>query len=1139
MFRFNFSFSVKPIFGQLIVRGVFGSALLVAGSAHAGLEVANGNAVYSHPIAVPPGIAGMVPQLSLQFNGGGSTTSPVWAIKGVAQITRCPSNRYTDGIERGVDYTSADRLCLDGHRLIQTNAYSAVSPSQSNDSLGGYGAAAVREYRTETDTYSRIRAYGSANGDPANGPAYFKIWTKTGRVLELGNNSNSSANAQINAQGKQVVVAWAVSRISDFTGNYIDFQYSQRDVNWGSATDGTAIAGHEWNLAEVRYTGHGGQAPANKIVFEYSDRDILDRSEAFHQGSKTVAIWQLSKVKTMVGATAVKSIALSYETGPVSHRSRPSRLTECAGADLSKCMPAVVFGYGNEQQPRYASSGTFAADPLKAAPLLVDGKVNVLLGNFSGSGRTDILQWSDSPTLNALYLSNGDGSFTRTANGINDENLSKSDGCYTSIVGDFNGDGVTDILRLMKATSSTGQSCGTVRNLLFLATGGGQFTKTVLDIDFTQVNSIKRSYPTCSEDGSELGGAGTQATSSAKLRPQQAESQVATIGGETTNQLYCPGNLVYTDTSRGDSKTFLLVDVNGDGLVDVITTELPGYSRTSNPPNDQTLCAGKICTKLFLQQPGGSFTPAATNLANRSVYFDPPNNFKSIGRPPNQADVNGDKLMDLVVDSGIWLSQGDGNFLPNTGNGGQFACQLAIDFNGDGRTDCISTLFISAAEQAVWVADGTGMRRLSNFNVMSPGQEFIQYNASSVQTAGIVVGDINRDGREDILQWRDNGQHVLYLSNGDGSFTVSPNNGLEGVPLQSSDGTYVFLTGDFSGTGRLDILRLKNRAGGTSESDSNVLYTLGNGAPPDMLTSVSALAGLKTILNWVPMNNSGGAGYGNRYISDRGTSFKAQYPAVDLNLPIWIVAAATTANSSGSLRNITEYSFSGLKGSFDGRGLLGFRETRQQTTAANAEPITVMTRFLQTGSYVGKPSVIEVRRGSLTSDGAPLLSRKMNIYCDTTAPAGSSSSAGVDTPCATSSKLKRPFLYQSIDSSWDLTGTALPVTSVINNVNSNGDLMGIVSGKTGAPAGLPFQSTTTNRINLFYPDKFDGDDWLPGQVQISILGNSVTNSFDSIATTAPAPLPLPALPATPTPPVPAQVPVSAWLPAVMSILLDD
>ncbi|KNZ32392.1 MAG: hypothetical protein AD742_11470 [Methylibium sp. NZG] len=419
---------------------------------------------FSHSIAVPPGIAGLMPNVGLLYGGGG-INGPVghgWSIQGVSAITRCPGIRAIDGTPRAVDNGASDKLCLDGQRLIQTDAGgSPVAFPQSNDALGGTGM--VREYRTEKDSFARIRAYGAAAGTAANGPAYFKVWTKAGQVYEYGTNANTTANATITVQASGTAVSvWAVSRISDTLSNYIDFQYEQRDVAWGSGpTTGSPTLGKEWNLQEIRYTGTPTQQPMNRVQFIYSDRpdtpgSAQDRSEAYHQGKKNVSVRRLDAVRTYTnwagnaapypaaapaGAIKVKTTKLVYELGPVTKRSRVKTITECVGAAETQCLPPTSFSYAAGGNDAFQANLLFGTSPLATLTLHDPaGNYGVIPLDFNGDGKTDLLRWSTNPAENRLYASVGGGTFTQVPNGlgngqfnITDQQLFGAAGCFFSM----------------------------------------------------------------------------------------------------------------------------------------------------------------------------------------------------------------------------------------------------------------------------------------------------------------------------------------------------------------------------------------------------------------------------------------------------------------------------------------------------------------------------------------------------------------------------------------------------------------------------------------------------------------------------------------------------------------------------------
>jgi hypothetical protein len=258
---------------------------------------------FAYPIAVPPGIAGMEPKLALYYNGS-RTNGPVgvgWSVQGMSLITRCGQIPAIDDKRSTVGYVPTDKLCLDGSRLIQVDSTGTplARASQVNDA-SGLATGAYTEFRTEKDEYARIRAYGSAGGSAANGPAYFLVWTKAGQIYEYGNTTDS----RILAQGKTAVMVWAADKISDTLGNYIAFKYTVNPNGaWGTGTSTTnPRPGTEWNLAEVWYTGTASKAPSNKVVFNYTTR--ADNAEAYHAGSKNISTQLLQTIKTYVNALA-------------------------------------------------------------------------------------------------------------------------------------------------------------------------------------------------------------------------------------------------------------------------------------------------------------------------------------------------------------------------------------------------------------------------------------------------------------------------------------------------------------------------------------------------------------------------------------------------------------------------------------------------------------------------------------------------------------------------------------------------------------------------------------------------------------------------------------------------------------------
>jgi hypothetical protein len=1043
----------------------------------------------------------MKPNLGLMYSGS-RVNGPVglgWTVQGISMITRCAGSKQLDGYFRRVDYSGDDKLCLDGQRLIQTSGTGAVlnegvsnpgvtNPFQQSDSLGGTGL--VREYRTEKDMYARIRAYGAAGGNPANGPAYFKVWTKSGQIYEYGVNANTTSNALITASGKQVAVAWPVSRISDTVGNYIDFQYEQIDRTWGSgAAVGTPYAGREWNLTEVRYTGNAAQLPVNRIVFSYEDRSdtpgaAQDRAEAYFRGSKTVSIRRLNAVRTYINwpanlaarpatAVPVRTIKLVYDNGPVTRRSRVIKLQECAGADENKCMPATSFGYAADGGAKYVANSNFAASSIATLGLQsTTGEFGVTPGDFDGDGKMDFIRWSNTASENALYLSNGDGTFrVTTAFNIKSENLFKNDGCYSSFLFDMNGDGLPDILRYSSPKNDDGYACPSYGPILvFLNNGNGSFSQ------------LTYNGPTLQR----------------KISASTGNCAVQYTNGGCAE----PGD--HYGWSEGDN--FFLLDANGDGKLDILTTVLPNYPATA-PAGDA--CVGQICTRLFLGNGNGTFTETQTNLAHTSVYVAPkPINYKLAasanpsGSLANVVDVDSDGLTDLIGVETIYFnktptfrSQGNGNFeaLPTY----QGCVDQLIDFNGDGFKDCLLAGSSTAYPSSLRLTDGTStLFTVANFNLTAAGQEL------GGDGVGYRVADIDRDGRDDILRWKDDAsQNQIFLSNGDGSFRAASDTGLVGIQLQKADSNAGFILGDFTGRGFVEILRLVANPSAAGDATRNQLYVKADTLPPDQLVSVTSGSGLTTSLTWVSLANSSSGTLGARYASDRGTANAAAYPAVDMTIPQYVVATSTADTATGA-RLATEFSYAGLKSAHDGRGWLGFRETRTQQVAPNGDYLTVITRNLQTEPFIGMAASTETRGGMLNAASAPLISRTTNIYCDTRATAGADASATSAAPCASTAKLQRPYLYKSTEEGWDLNGAALPTVTTTNAFNSDGDPTRIEVTTTGTALNGLAQTFTKVTTNLYQDDIISDDLWILGRLKQATVQSTVPNDIGRIPTSA-------------------------------------
>lgn len=74
----------------------------------------SGAATYKISINVPPGTAGMAPNISLEYNSqsGNGLFGQGWSLKGLPIVRRCAATIAQDGFKGGINYDANDRFCL-------------------------------------------------------------------------------------------------------------------------------------------------------------------------------------------------------------------------------------------------------------------------------------------------------------------------------------------------------------------------------------------------------------------------------------------------------------------------------------------------------------------------------------------------------------------------------------------------------------------------------------------------------------------------------------------------------------------------------------------------------------------------------------------------------------------------------------------------------------------------------------------------------------------------------------------------------------------------------------------------------------------------------------------------------------------
>ena len=277
-----------------------------------------GAATYTIPIVVPPGTAGMVPSLSLDYSSqaGNGIMGLGWSLSGLPSIGRCKRTIVQDGVNGGINYDENDRYCLEGQRLVLVSGSTYGDP----DTV----------YRTENEGFSRVTAKG---GTPANGPDYFIVETKSGQTMWFGDTS-ASANSRFMADDTSPKIrAWGISRIEDKVGNYLTVEYHADPAN-----------GH-YRPTRINYTGNDNApatAPYNYVEFEYNTTPTANPQftviPKYRAGFVMKNLALLTNVKTYAEGNLVSDYRVTYDPSVISgsvNRPRVTQIELCdAGGNL-------------------------------------------------------------------------------------------------------------------------------------------------------------------------------------------------------------------------------------------------------------------------------------------------------------------------------------------------------------------------------------------------------------------------------------------------------------------------------------------------------------------------------------------------------------------------------------------------------------------------------------------------------------------------------------------------------------------------------------------------------------------------------------------------------------------------------------
>lgn len=269
-----------------------------------------GGANYDIPIAVPPGIDGIVPEISISYNsqGGNGLAGYGWNISGISVISRIPSSKFHDDHIDGVDFDLSDRFALDGERLILKS--------------GIYGAGGAI-YETENSSNLKITSHDVSPYGSSYGPSYFIVYYPDGSIARYGNSLDSSSHTN-----------YAITYWENPQGVRIIYEYVKSN--------------NSQSISKIKYGSLKDNNPINELRFNYGSRERLEQS--YVHNVSIVRKNLLKSIDSYSGTDRYRSYSLYHNSDQrtILKYERLSAVTEYSG-NGSKSHSSISFTYPNSE----------------------------------------------------------------------------------------------------------------------------------------------------------------------------------------------------------------------------------------------------------------------------------------------------------------------------------------------------------------------------------------------------------------------------------------------------------------------------------------------------------------------------------------------------------------------------------------------------------------------------------------------------------------------------------------------------------------------------------------------------------------------------------------------------------------------
>lgn len=647
------------------------------------IEVNGGGQLqFTLPIALPPGVKSVAPQINLVYTSGSGNgiAGYGWNLSGITSISRVGKTIERDGELKAIQLDNTDYYSFNGQRLILKS--------------GTYGADGA-EYVTEKYSNVKIKSLGTASLSGLSGPNTFEVTFEDGSQAIYGGYTSTD----LLVPNSRTPIEYNITKWKDAQGNYITYNYTQ-------SNNVAVISSIQWGGNETLNKPH-----FNEIIFNYNARDYKEAS--YVAGTQFIQDKLLSNVIVKTNGTQFKKYEIAYKKLGTNYQF-VDNITEKNSNDESA--NSVIFENNSDatvtnifkQDSRY--DDIYGSD-VKSGDFNGDGKLDFIKGNkisFSRlDGNSSFLDVSYAgyiigvgQTLTNNQLKNKQSIFTSEINYntkkliirnyildnnnlnlsiistkeidlslysgfiVGDGSTSYDGSCYYTmrypqkfIEGDFNGDGISEyVLSINKIFTRLPCINPLIQYL--------DYKVFYIDTKDNSLSEITPSFP--NYDSFEKQTFVSDFNGDGKSELLKIENGNLNVYSLNTQKQFAQ---IFSTTKESLENNLYLGDFNGDGKTDIIapiaqdSSDWRMYISTGNGFRKE------LYTNLFIYQP---------------VWQGAPRKNRNIQRTYTTSDLNKDGKSDFTIfESQVWFRDGATDWNnPDSSYGFNYFRNKGVDANG-------------------------------------------------------------------------------------------------------------------------------------------------------------------------------------------------------------------------------------------------------------------------------------------------------------------------------------------------------------------------------------------------------------------------------------------------------------------------